>query len=75
MSQLAQAIKRPRKAAAAVLDDLDRLGLVEEGAQAGTYHLALAVLRLGSAVMARIDERQAALPVMEGLHQATEETV
>src|SRR5262249_54006467 len=33
------------------------------------------LLRLGSAVIARLDERQAALPVMERVHEATGETV
>ena len=32
-------------------------------------------MRLGAAVIERLDERQAALPVMERIHEATGETV
>ncbi len=49
--------------------------MVEPGSRRGTYRLGLKLLRLGSAVVARFDERQAALPVMERLHEETEETV
>ncbi len=49
--------------------------MVEPGSQSGTWRLGWRLLRLGSAVIERLDERQAALPVMERIHEATEETV
>ena len=49
--------------------------MVEAGSQSGTWRLGWRLLRLGSAVIERLDERQAALPVMERIHEATEETV
>src|SRR5207244_10669190 len=47
----------------------------QAGSRPGTYRLGWRLLRLGSAVIARLDERQAALPVMERIHERTGETV
>src|SRR5262249_61379656 len=49
--------------------------MVEAGSRSGTYRLGWRLLRLGSAVIERLDERQAALPVMERIHERTGETV
>src|SRR5262249_61371491 len=49
--------------------------MVEAGSRSGTYRLGWRLLRLGSAVIERLDERQAALPVMERIHEGTGETV
>ena len=43
--------------------------------RAGRYRLGLKLFRLGGVVVARFDERQAALPHMEALHATTGETV
>ena len=59
-----------------LLGSLEALDLVEAGAQSGTFRLGWKLMRLGAAVIERLDtERQAALPVMERIHEATGETV
>ncbi len=74
-SQLADLVGEPRSTVYRLLSSLQSLDLVEPGTRRGTYRLGLKLLRLGSAVVARFDERQAALPVMERLHEETGETV
>jgi DNA-binding IclR family transcriptional regulator len=74
-SRLADLIGEPRSTVYRLLSTLQALELVEPGSRRGTYRLGLKLLRLGSAVVARFDERQAASPVMERLHEETEETV
>jgi DNA-binding IclR family transcriptional regulator len=49
--------------------------MVEPGSRRGTFRLGFHLLRLGSAVVSRFDERQLALPVMEHIHEETGETV
>lgn len=73
--RLADLVGEPRSTVYRLLSSLQALELVEPGSHRGTYRLGLKLLRLGSAVIARFDERQAALPVMERIHQATGETV
>jgi DNA-binding IclR family transcriptional regulator len=73
--QLADLVGEPRSTVYRLLSSLQALDMVEPGSRRGTYRLGLKLLRLGSAVVARFDERQAALPVMERLHEETEETV
>ncbi len=74
-SRLADLIGEPRSTVYRLLASLQRLELVEPGSQRATYRLGLKLFRLGSAVLARFDERQAALPVMERIHEETGETV
>ena len=74
-SRLADLIGEPRSTVYRLLSSLQTLELVEPGSRRGTYRLGLRLFRLGSAVVARFDERQAALPVMERLHEETGETV
>jgi DNA-binding IclR family transcriptional regulator len=74
-ARLAELIGEPRSTVYRLLNNLQRTNLVEAGAQRGTYRLGLKLFRLGSAVMSRFNERQAALPVMERLHEETGETV
>ena len=74
-SELADRIGEPRSTVYRLLATLQHLDMVEPGTRRGTYRLGLALLRLGSAVVARFDERQAALPVMERIHEETGETV
>ena len=73
--RLADVTGEPRSTIYRLLASLQGLDMVEPGSRRGTYQLGLELLRLGSAVVARFDERQAALPVMERLHEETEETV
>ena len=54
---------------------LEQAEFVEPADRAGSYRLGLKLFRLGGAVVARFDERQAALPHMEALHATTGETV
>lgn len=74
-SRLAELIGEPRSTVYRLLSSLQGLDMVEPGSRRGTYRLGLKLLRLGSAVVARFDERQAALPVMERIHEETGETV
>ena len=74
-THLADLVGEPRSTVYRLLASLQQVELVEPGARRGTYRLGLKLLRLGSAVSARFDERQAALPVMQRIHDASEETV
>jgi DNA-binding IclR family transcriptional regulator len=74
-ARLADLIDEPRSTVYRLLTSMQAIEYVEPGSRRGTYRLGLALLRLGSAVVARFDERQAALPVMERVHQETGETV
>jgi DNA-binding IclR family transcriptional regulator len=74
-SRLAHLVGEPRSTVYRLLASLRALELVEPGSRPATYRLGLKLFRLGSAVTARFDERQAALPIMERIHQATGETV
>ncbi|MBM0224304.1 MULTISPECIES: IclR family transcriptional regulator [Micromonospora] len=72
---LIEALEEPRTSVYRLLESMQELGWVEPGARRGQYRLGLKVFRLGAAVAQRFDERQAALPVMERLHEQTGETV
>jgi DNA-binding IclR family transcriptional regulator len=74
-ARLAELIGEPRSTVYRLLTNLQQLELVEPGRRRGTYRLGLKLFRLGSAVVARFDERRAAFPVMERIHDATGETV
>lgn len=74
-SRLADLIGEPRSTVYRLLASLQRLEMVEPGVRRGTYRLGLKLFRLGSAVVARFDERQAGLPTMERIHEETGETV
>ena len=73
--QLSELLGEPRTTIYRLLTGLEALDMVEAGSQPGTYRLGWRLLRLGSAVIERLDERQAALPVMERIHERTGETV
>jgi DNA-binding IclR family transcriptional regulator len=73
--RLSEVLHEPRTTVYRLLTGLQALDMVEVGARAGTYRLGWRLLRLGSAVIERLDERQAALPVMERIHERTGETV
>src|SRR5207237_1354039 len=69
------ALGEPRTTVYRLIRALERAEFVEPAEQPGRYRLGLKLFRLGGAVVARFDERQAALPQMEALHAATGETV
>ena len=73
--RLSEVLSEPRTTVYRLLTGLEALDMVEAGSQSGTWRLGWRLFRLGSAVLERLDERQAALPVMERIHAATEETV
>jgi DNA-binding IclR family transcriptional regulator len=73
--RLSELLHEPRTTVYRLLTGLQALDMVEAGSRAGTYRLGWRLLRLGSAVIERLDERQAALPVMERMHERTGETV
>jgi len=72
---LSEVLHEPRTTVYRLLTGLQALDMVEAGSRPGTYRLGWRLLRLGSAVIERLDERQAALPVMERIHERTGETV
>jgi DNA-binding IclR family transcriptional regulator len=72
---LADAAREPRSSVYRLLAGLREVELVEPGSRRGTYRLGLKLLRLSGAVVSRFDERAAALPAMERVHEQTEETV
>lgn len=74
-ADLAETLGEPRSSVYRLLNTLVELDVVEPGAHRGTYRLGLKLLQLGSAVVARLDIRLSALPVMERIHDDTEETV
>lgn len=74
-SRVAEVAGLRRRDAAAVLERLRAMGLVERAEPAGTYRLGLRLFRLGAAVGRRLEVGRAARPALEQLHRATEETV
>jgi DNA-binding IclR family transcriptional regulator len=73
-ARLAELTGEPRSSVYRLLATLQDLELVEPGRRRGTYMLGLKVFRLGSTVVSRFDVRQAALPVMERIHEDIGET-
>jgi DNA-binding IclR family transcriptional regulator len=73
-AQLAEQSGEPRSSVYRLLSSLQELGLVDRGPRRGTYVLGPKLLRLGNAVASRLDERRAALPVMERIHAELGET-
>jgi len=73
--RLATLLDEPRTTTYRLLRSLEALDLVEPGSQPGSYRLGWKLMRLGAAVVERLDERQAALPVMERVHERVGETV
>jgi DNA-binding IclR family transcriptional regulator len=73
-ARLAELTGEPRSTIYRLLATLQELELVEPGRRRGTYMLGLKLFRLGSTVVSRFDVRQAALPVMERIHEEIGET-
>jgi DNA-binding IclR family transcriptional regulator len=74
-ARLAELTGEPRSTVYRLLASLQQLELVEPGRRRGTYLLGLKLFRLGSTVVSRFDAREAALPVMERIHEEIGETV
>ena len=74
-AQLAEVLDEPRSTVYRLLATLQDLEFVEPGHRRGTYRLGLKLFALGSTVVERYDERAAAHPVMQRLHDETGETV
>ncbi|HVV89533.1 MAG TPA: IclR family transcriptional regulator [Solirubrobacterales bacterium] len=74
-SELAADLDEPRSSIYRMLSTLQQLGFVDPGTRRGTYRLGLKLLSLGTAVQSRLDVREIALPVMERIHDQTENTI
>lgn len=74
-TRLARLLGRTVGEVETLLARMASLEFVERAPGGRTFRLGLRMFRLGSAVIARFDERQAALPVMEDIHHETEQTV
>src|SRR4051812_5687684 len=74
-AQLAELTGEPRSTVYRLLSNLQGLELVEPGPRRGTFVLGLKLFRLGRTVVSRFDERQAALPVMERIHDELGENI
>jgi DNA-binding IclR family transcriptional regulator len=74
-SELTELLNEPRSSVYRLLASLSTAELVEPGVRKGTFRLGIKLFQLGSRVAQRFDERQLALPIMERVHEATEETV
>src|SRR5919205_4137766 len=64
-ARLAELTGEPRSTVYRLLASLQDLGLIEPGRRRGTYILGIKLFRLGSTIVSRFDEPQAALPLME----------
>jgi DNA-binding IclR family transcriptional regulator len=74
-AELAELLGEPRSSIYRMLSSLQQLGFVDPGARRGAYRLGLKLLRLGSAVQSRLDVRRVALPVMERIHDQSDDTI
>jgi DNA-binding IclR family transcriptional regulator len=74
-AEISARIGEPRSTVYRLVANLKELELVDVGFGQGTYRLGVKLLRLGSSVRRAFDERQAARPVMEEIHDETGETV
>lgn len=74
-AEVADRVGEPRSSIYRLLASMARLELVEPAAERGSWRLGMRLFRLGSAVVARFDVRQVALPVMERVHEETGNTV
>jgi len=75
IAAMIEELDEPRTSVYRLLESMQELGWVDPAPQRGLYRLGLKLFRLGATVSRRFDARQAALPAMERLHEATGETV
>jgi DNA-binding IclR family transcriptional regulator len=74
-AELAELTGQPRSTVYRLLDSLQLLGWVEHGSVRGRFRLGMRLFRIGSTVAGRFDERRAAMPVMEQLHEVTGDSI
>ncbi|MDX6628239.1 MAG: hypothetical protein QOH00_485 [Gaiellales bacterium] len=75
-AELAERLHEPRSTVYRLLAALEEQDYVQPGARRGSFELGLRLFSLGSTVRRRFDdERSAALPAMERLHETTRQTV
>jgi DNA-binding IclR family transcriptional regulator len=74
-AELAELTDQPRSTVYRLLETLQRLGWVEHGSARGRFRLGMRLFRIGSTVAGRFDERRAAMPVMEQLHEITGDSI
>jgi DNA-binding IclR family transcriptional regulator len=74
-AELGEATGEPRSTMYRLVDSLRALDLVEPAPRRGAVQLGLRLFQLGSVVAQRFDVRQRALPAMDDLHRATDETI
>lgn len=75
IAQLSEMTGEPRSSLYRLLGSLEGLDFVESAGQRGSYRLGVHVLRLGSAMMTSLDERDRAMPVMTRIRDETGLTV
>jgi DNA-binding IclR family transcriptional regulator len=73
--RLSEVLDEPRTTIYRLLGSLEAVDLVEPGSQPGSYRLGWKLMRLGAAVVERLDERRLALPAMERIRERLGETV
>ncbi|MFS0574126.1 IclR family transcriptional regulator [Sporosarcina sp. 179-K 3D1 HS] len=64
----------PKTSVYRMLQSLEEMGLLEKGADA-KYRLGLLFLKFGHLVLARLDIRKVAYPIMEALHKEVKEAI
>jgi DNA-binding IclR family transcriptional regulator len=75
-AELAERLDEPRSTVYRLLAALEEQDFVQPGARRGSFELGMKLFSLGSTVLRRFDdERAAALPAMERLHESTRQTV
>ncbi len=73
--EIAQRCKLPKSTVSRLTYTLTRLGYLAQDADSGKYRLGTATLSLGSTVLARMDVRQVARPLMQELADASKAMV
>ncbi|MFN8164426.1 MAG: IclR family transcriptional regulator [Solirubrobacterales bacterium] len=74
-TEIAARLDEPRSSIYRLLGSLNALELTEEGSSPGAYRTGFALLRLGSALLSRLELLRVAQPLLERLHDETGETV
>jgi DNA-binding IclR family transcriptional regulator len=73
--EIAQRCQLPKSTVSRLTSTLTKLGYLIQVEDSGKYRLGTATLSLGSAMLARLDVRQIARPMMQELADATRSTV
>jgi DNA-binding IclR family transcriptional regulator len=75
LAEICQRLNLPKSSVFRYLATLEHRGFVKRNPDTNQYRLGLKLLELGNVVVSQFDVREAALPVMRGLHDLAEETV